>query len=135
MQHLRFLGFQFYVAPKAFLMHAYHPKSESRHEWRHHKQFMDHLFGLFINEMSALRDPRALPLCTERLPQFTSILKWTGDNRGGERAKQGGSKGSGADMGEDEDMEDEDEEDGSAGGAATASAPLAISPRQKTTPR
>lgn len=80
-QHLRMSGFQFYVAPRVFLMHAFHPKSHARNAWRHHKAAMDKLFGEFVNEMSALREPNALPLCSERLPQFTSILRYSGDHR------------------------------------------------------
>jgi len=102
-QHLRMLGFQFFVAPKCFLMHAYHAKSNARHEWRHHKVAMDKLFGQFVNEMSRIRDPNALPLCTERLPQFTTILKYNGDNRAATPVQSGGA----ADGEEDEDMDAE----------------------------
>ena len=80
-QHLRMAGFQFYVAPRVFLMHAHHAKSHARNAWRHHKVAMDRLFGEFVNEMSRIRDPNALPLCSERLPQFTNILRYSGDQR------------------------------------------------------
>ncbi|KAJ1636836.1 glycosyl-transferase for dystroglycan-domain-containing protein [Pavlovales sp. CCMP2436] len=79
--HLRMAGFAFYVVPRAFLMHAYHPPSSARAKWSSHKGKMDRLFGKFIREVSAVRDVKALPLCEKRLPQFVNMLKYSGDQR------------------------------------------------------
>jgi hypothetical protein len=96
--HLRMLGFQFYVAPRAFLMHANHAKSQARAQWRHHKVAVDRLLPEFVDGVAGIRDQAALPLCTERLPQFTSILSYTGDNR---------QRSAASSVADDEDLEEE----------------------------
>jgi len=49
-QHLRLVGFNFYVVPKAFVMHCPHPTSSSRQNWAAHKGKKDRLFRDFIRD-------------------------------------------------------------------------------------
>jgi len=47
-QHLRLIGFSFYVMPNAFLVHCPHPPSASRQHWNAYKSKKDRLFRDFI---------------------------------------------------------------------------------------
>ncbi|EOD41154.1 hypothetical protein EMIHUDRAFT_97410 [Emiliania huxleyi CCMP1516] len=49
-QHLRFLGFVFYVLPRAFVVHCPHPPSVSRQNWQLFRDKKDELFRSFIRE-------------------------------------------------------------------------------------
>jgi hypothetical protein len=47
-QHLRLTGFEFYVLPRAFVMHCPHPLSAARVYWPELKDNKDRLFQDFI---------------------------------------------------------------------------------------